>query len=61
MKVESIAECDNRFWSSSSSGPLKIVFFCCTLLYALSILYCNHLDGEERELVALLNCLSGVS
>ena len=28
--------------------------FCCTLLYVHSSI-CNHIDGEERELVALLD------
>ena len=31
--------------------------FCCTLLYVHSGYY-NHLDGEERELVAWLNLSS---
>ena len=44
-------------------GVCNCSMFCCTLLYVHSsiiiiLMYYNHLDGEERELVALLNLSS---
>ena len=36
----------------------SLIVLCCVLRYFVSIFYCNHLDGEEREFVALLSLSS---